>query len=84
MPTDSPVPVVVLGGVFLAVGLILLAVGAREEGRYRNTLVGRPDAREFLTGWPPRFWRRTLTMGGMAALAIGVVLLGIGLYLWLA
>lgn len=80
---EKPLPLAILGVAFLLVGVVLALIGAREERAYDRSLASRPDLREFLTGWPPRSWRKTLIIGGVTGLAAGIVLLVISAVLWL-
>ncbi|MBI2854575.1 MAG: hypothetical protein HYX87_06615 [Chloroflexi bacterium] len=80
--SEKPIPLIILGAAFFVIGLVLLIVGIREENAYRAELIGRPDMREFLTGWPPRSWRHTLTMGGVVGMVVGAVLLIMSIFLW--
>jgi hypothetical protein len=72
-------PLIILGVVFVVLGLIMVIAGIREERAYQRKLLGRPDMREFLTGWPPRSWRHTLTMGGGIGMIVGVIILVLGI-----
>lgn len=79
---DGLLPLIVLGLAFLVVGVALIVVGVAEERRYSAKLMVRQDLREWLTEWPPRSFRRTITMGGYVSLAVGVVLLGVSAFMW--
>jgi hypothetical protein len=72
-----------IGGFFAIVGVILILLGRGEEHRYYDSLARRPDAREFLERWPPRPRVGTLKIGGWIALAVGVILLIMGIAFWL-
>lgn len=72
-------PLMILGVVFFVIGLVMLVVGIREERAYVRELMGRPDLREFLTGWPPRSWRHTLAMGGGIGMTVGVIIFLVGI-----
>ena len=80
---DDSSLVLLIGGIFLAVGFIFVLWGLRERKAYMSSLVERQDMREFLTRWPERWWLNTLVMGGWIALAVGAVLLVLGLIFWL-
>ena len=77
--TDQPGVMMIVGGVFILIGIILYVLDQRESLAYRDQLMQKPDMREFLTNWPPRWWLKTLRLGGRISLAIGIVLLGLGL-----
>jgi len=79
--TDQPGVLMLIGGVFILFGIGLYLWDRRESLAYRNQLMQRPDMREFLTNWPPHWWLKALRLGGMISLAIGIVLLGLGLIL---
>ena len=71
-----------LGLAFIILGVIGILLGMREESSYFNKLAERPgDVKEFVEQphWP-QF--TALRVGGWIAIAVGVVLLGIGLVLW--
>ena len=72
-------PLIILGVVFIVLGVGMFIAGIREERAYQRELMGRPDLREFLTGWPPRSWRHTLTMGGGIGVIVGVIILVLGI-----
>lgn len=83
--TDQPGVLMIIGGVFILIGIVLYLWDRHESLAYRNQLMQRPDMREFLTNWPPHWWLKTLRFGGSISLAIGVILLGLGLVLrWTA
>lgn len=72
-----------IGGLFLIVGIALVVRGKRAESSYHDSLSIRTDMREFLEQEPqPKF--ESLKVGGWIALAVGLIMLGIGggLKLW--
>ena len=74
-----------VGGVFLIVGLISFFWGRREEKSYSNAISTRyGDTREFMDHWPQRPQPGALKVGGWIAIAIGVVMLVVGLALRLS
>lgn len=73
--------IIVLGIIFISFGGVMFLWGHHERLTYRDALTQKPDMREFMTNWPPRWWLYTLDVGGFAAMAVGVVLLAIGLAL---
>ena len=77
--TDQPGVLMIIGGAFILVGIVLYLWDRHESLAYRDQLMQRPDMREFLTNWPPHWWLKTLHLGGSISLAIGIVLLGLGL-----
>jgi len=69
---------VVVGGVFVLLGLGSVAWGSREEKRYYNSLTGRSDLREFIARWPGRPQPGALKAGGWIAVAVGAVIAIVG------
>ncbi len=73
-----------VGGVFLVLGLAAIIWGKREEKGYFNSLAARPgDVREFMEHWPQRPQPGALKIGGWIAIAIGLLVLALGVVLWL-
>ena len=72
-----------VGGLFLILGLVTVLWGEREEKSYYNSISTRPgDTREFLEHWPQRSQPSALKIGGWIAIAIGVVMLVVGVAFW--
>ena len=69
---------VVVGGVFVILGLGSVLWGRREEKRYYESLSTRNDLREFLAHWPGRPESGALKVGGWIAVVVGVVIGVIG------
>ncbi len=73
-----------VGGFFLVLGLIAFIWGKREESAYFNTIATNTrDLREFMNHWPQRPQPGALKVGGWIAIAIGLLILAIGIALWL-
>jgi len=72
----------VIGGVFILLGLILLFLGRSEEKGYYDALSNHPDVREYLEHEPERPQPGALKVGGWAAIAVGLVLLALGGGFW--
>jgi hypothetical protein len=72
-----------MGGFFVILGIILILLGKSEKKAYYDSLVSRPDAREFLERWPERPRVGSLRIGGWVALAVGLVLVVMGGAFWL-
>ena len=70
---DWLIPLVV-GGVFIILGLSLVIWGRREEKRYYDSLTTRTDLREFIAHWPGRPQPGALKVGGWIAMAVGLVI----------
>ena len=64
-----------IGGLFILLGLIALIWDRLEKGRYLNSISHHADTREFLNGWPKRPQFGALMTGGWIAIILGVVLL---------
>ena len=74
----------IVGGVFLALGLAAFLWGKREEQNYFNSIATRSDdMREFMEHWPPRPQPVALKIGGWIAITIGVIMLVVGLIIWI-
>ena len=68
-----------IGGLFVLLGIGAIFLGKNEERKYYDSLSSRPDVREFLEGWPKRPQFGSLQSGGWIAIALGLVMLGIGI-----
>ena len=84
MPQGDYLILLVVGGVFVILGLVAFLWGRREEKEYYNALSSRSDLREFVEHTPKRPEPRAIKLGGWIALAIGVIMLVVGgaLLLW--
>ena len=72
-----------MGGGFIVLGLIGILWGRYEEKKYFEAIAERRDVREFMSHWPERPQPGALRVGGWISIALGVLLLGVGLILWL-
>ena len=72
-----------MGGLFVLLGIALIAWGKREEKSYYNSLSSRPDAREFLEKSPERPEPGALKIGGWITIAVGLLMLVMGGVFWL-
>jgi hypothetical protein len=72
-----------IGGFFVLLGIILIAMGKREEKGYYDSLASRPDVREFTEHWPERPRVGSVKIGGWVSLAVGLVTIAISVALWL-
>lgn len=68
-----------LGAVFIVLGVLGIVLGRVEEQSYESALSRRFDLREFIERIPKWPEPRSLRVGGVISLALGVVLLAIGL-----
>ena len=80
---DWLIPMVV-GGIFIVLGIVGILWSRREKSNYDYQLSSRPDLREFVDKWPPRPEPGALGVGGWIAVVIGLflLLLGAGLLIW--
>ena len=69
---------IVIGVVFIILGLGVIIWGKREEKSYYDSLVTRTDLREFFEHWPRRPEPGSLKIGGWIAVAVGLVMVIIG------
>ena len=75
---------VIIGGVFLVLGILGFIWGRKEEQSWYGTVSSRIDVREFVDHSPGRPEPNALRTGGKICIAIGIVLLliSLGFYLW--
>ncbi len=72
-----------VGGGFIILGIIGLIWGWHEEKSYFDAIAERRDVREFVSHWPERPQPGAIKIGGWIALALGVLLLVVGIIFWL-
>ena len=72
-----------IGGFFVLLGIILVALGRGEARRYYDSLASRSDVREFMEHWPERPRVGSVKIGGWVSLAVGLVTIAISGALWL-
>ncbi len=75
--------VLLLGVVFVILGLVTILWGRREEKSYFEAISSRPDVREYLNHWPQRPEPGALKIGGWIALILGILLMAAGGLLYL-
>lgn len=73
---------VIVGGVFLILGIIGLIWGMREEKRIFEELAAKPDLREFSLRHVESPQPGALKIGGWIAIAVGVIVIAVGIILW--
>jgi hypothetical protein len=83
MPETSWFVLVIVGGVFLVLGFAGIVWGWYEEKRIFEELAARPDLREFSLEHVDSPQPGALKIGGWIAVAVGVLVLAIGLVFWL-
>ncbi|MDP3878971.1 MAG: hypothetical protein Q8Q07_01525 [Dehalococcoidales bacterium] len=73
-----------MGALFILLGVAAIIWGKHEEKGYYDSMSTRPDGREFLEHWPPRPQFGALNIGGLIAIAVGMLLIiiGGGIRLW--
>ena len=75
MPQVDSVVLMVMGGIFILLGIAAIIWGKKEEKTYYDTLSTRPDAREFVDRWPQRPQFGALKIGGWITITIGLLML---------
>ncbi len=75
MPQIDSIVLMVMGGLFILLGMALIIWGKREENSYYNNLSTRPDTREFMEHWPQRPQFGALKIGGWLAITVGLLML---------
>ncbi len=83
MPQSDAWITIVVGGVFLVLGVLSLIWGHHEEKRLLEGLAGKRDLREFTVSHLENPQPGSLKMGGWLSIALGALLVIIGLILWL-
>jgi hypothetical protein len=78
MPQNDLVVLMIIGGVFILLGLGAFFWGKSEEKHYFESISSHQDTREFLEGWPRRPQFGSLQTGGWIAIIIGVIMLVVG------
>lgn len=74
----------IVGGVFLLLGVGAYFWGSREQKGYDDSLATRTDdLREFVAHWPPRPQLGAMKVGGKIAIIISLLLLVTGVIFWL-
>ena len=84
MPYPDSFVLMVMGAVFVVVGIAVFFWSRRRERSYYNALSSRTDLREFLERSPEHSEHSSLKIGGWVSIIVGVVMLSIGggLKLW--
>jgi hypothetical protein len=74
----------IISGVFIVLGIIGIIWGKKEEGSWYTSVSQRIDVREYIDRAPGRPEPGSLKIGGRICLAVGVIILlvGVGFYLW--
>jgi hypothetical protein len=74
---------VVMGAVFVVLGMVAIVWDRSEEKSYYDSLTSRRDVREFMEHQPQRPQLGALKIGGRIAIAVGAFMLVMGGALWL-
>ena len=83
MPLHDWFILMVMGGLFILLGLAAIIWGKSEEKSYYDSLSTRPDMREFLEHQPQHPQPVALKIGGWIAVALGLIMLAMGGIFWL-
>ena len=73
---------IIVGGVFILLGIIAILWGIREEKKLFEALASKPDLREFSLKHVESPQPGALKVGGWIAIAVGVIVLVAGIILW--
>jgi hypothetical protein len=84
MERSDLIIIIIIGGIFLILGVIAMVFGRKEEGSYYSVVSERIDVREFLERLPGRPEPGALRTGGKICFALGIVILLVclGIYIW--
>ncbi len=78
MPQQGWFILMLMGGLFILLGLGAFFWGRREEKSYFDSISTRSDVREYLEHWPRRPEPGALKVGGWIAITLGLVMLALG------
>jgi hypothetical protein len=75
---------IIIGGIFVVLGIFGVFWGGREEGAWYSTISERIDVREFLDRSPGRPEPDALRIGAKICFAVGIIVLlvALGFFLW--
>jgi Mg2+/citrate symporter len=82
MPEAKWLIMMIVGGVFVILGIIAIVLGIREEKRIFEALSRMPDLREFSLKHVESPQPGALKIGGWIAIALGVLLVVAGIIFW--
>ena len=72
----------VIGGVFILLGVAVILWDWIEKNGYLSSISHHLDTREYLDGWPHRPQFGALKTGGWLAIILGIVMLVLGVVFW--
>jgi len=82
MDLTDYIPLMIIGAVFLVVGITFLVLWRKEEREYCQTISNRTDVRKYLEHKSDSIQAWGLKVGGIISVAIGLVLLVMGAVFW--
>ena len=83
MPENDWYILMIVGGVFIILGIIGILWGRHEEKRIFEALSQQPDLREFSLEHVETPQPGSLIMGGWIAGSLGLLMLIVGIILWI-
>ena len=72
----------IVGAVFILLGIIAILWGRHEQKKLDEALTSHVDVREFVSHWPERPQPEALKIGGWIAVALGILMMIVGLIIW--
>ena len=82
MPQGDWYILIIVGGVFIILGIAGIIWGVREEKRIFDALSKKPDLREFSLKRPGDFFSHTCLIGGWIAIGLGLLMVIVGIIFW--
>ncbi len=82
MPQGDWYILLIVGGVFVILGILGIIWGIREEKKVFDALSQKPDLREFTLKHIETPQPGALKIGGWIAVGLGVILLIVGIIFW--
>jgi uncharacterized membrane protein len=82
MPEGNWSILAIVGAVFIILGIIGIFWGRHEQKKMDEALTTRVDVREFVSHWPESPQPGALKIGGAIAVALGIVMMIVGVILW--
>jgi len=72
----------IVGAAFILLGIIAILWGRHEQKKLDEALTSHVDVREFVSHWPERPQPEALKIGGWIAVALGILMMIVGLIIW--